>query len=136
MQLVFCLFLLFFPLIEKDLSLKKYFMLVFCLLCQPTLAAGYLTPNGTGVTINKMTMHANGGVTLWVSGVTNADNCGDSTLVHLKGDLPGHNHMVSAAMAAYLSGKKVGLWSTGCDIIPFWGGTTTRPIIHTLWITE
>jgi hypothetical protein len=110
--------------------------LVLCLLSQSAFAAGYLTPYGTGVVIQKMTMHGNNGVTLWVAGITNPDSCGDSGLVHLKGDLPGHNLMVSAAMAAYHSGKKVGLWSTGCEIIPFWGGTVTRPIIHTLWITD
>ena len=100
------------------------------------MSYGYLTPYGTGVTIEKYTMHSNGGMTLWVSGLDNPDNCGDTSLVHLRGTLSGHKLMASAVMAAYASGKKIGLWSTGCATIPFWGGTTTRPIIHTLWVTD
>ncbi len=112
--------------------MKKCFILGLLLLSQSVFASGYLTPLGSGVTIQKFLMHGNGGMTLWVSGVTNPDNCGDTGLVHLKGDLPGHRNMVSAAMTAYAAGKKIGLWSAGCEFIPFWGGSTTRPIISTL----
>lgn len=110
------------------------FILLF--LSPLAISSGYLTPYGTGITIAKYTMHNNGGMTLWVSGLNNPDNCGDTNLVHLKGDLPGHKQMVSAAMAAHAADKKIGLWSSGCSTIPFWGGTVTRPIIHTLWVTD
>ena len=116
--------------------MNRYFILSLLLVSSFVFGSGYLIPNGAGVKINKITMHGNGGATLWVSGLSNPDNCGDVKLAHLKGDLPGHSNMVSTALTAYASGKKIGLWSTGCEIIPFWGGTVTRPIIHTLWITE
>ena len=75
-------------------------------------------------------------MTLWVSGLDNPDGCGDTTLVHIKSTLDGYKEMAASAMMAYASGQKIGLWSTGCETLPFWGGTVTRPIIHTLWITD
>ncbi len=118
--------------------MKIYITIILLLISNLASASGYLTPKDmTGVTINKITMHGNGGATLWVSGLLNPDECGDVTLAHLKGDLTGHDNMVATALTAYASGKKIGLWSaTGCEIIPFWGGSVTRPIIHTLWITD
>jgi len=77
-----------------------------------------------------------GELTLWVTGISNSDGCTGTNLVHLAGDLAGHKNMVAAVMTAYASGKKVGLWSTGCVQIPFWGGGVTYPIVHDLWVTE
>ncbi len=117
--------------------MKSFIIYILMMFFSPlAISSGYLTPYGTGVTIEKYTVHANGGMTLWVSGLDNPDNCGDTRRAHLRGVLPGHKQMMSAAMAGYASGKKIGLWSRGCDIIPFWGGTATRPIIDTLWVTD
>jgi hypothetical protein len=117
---------------------KKYLILITFFLISPSIsfASGYLTPYGQGVIIQKYTMHGDGGMTLWVSGISNPDNCTDINLVHIKPTAPGYNGMISAAMAAYASGKKIGFWSNGCDVIPFWGGTATKPIVHTLWVTD
>jgi len=118
--------------------MKIFSKFIATILIVPSLsfASGYLTPYGQGVTIQKYTMHGDGGMTLWVSGISNPDNCTDTNLVHIKSTMPGYNGMVSAAMAAYASGKKIGLWSNGCEVIPFWGGSATKPIIHTLWVTD
>lgn len=116
--------------------MKKYLILFALFFVHPIWASGYLTPYGTGVKVNKITVHGGGGATLWVSGISNPDECGDTGLVHIKGDLPGQATMISTVLTAYSSGKKIGLWSNGCEVIPFWGGTTTRPLVHTLWITD
>ncbi|MCL1126201.1 hypothetical protein [Shewanella surugensis] len=99
-------------------------------------AAGYLTSLGNPeATITSVFTHAEGHVTLIVSGVTlNPDECGDLGRVHIQADLPGHKNLVSAALTAFASGKKVGFYTTGCEVIPFWGGTSTRPVINSLWI--
>lgn len=85
------------------------------------MSSGYLTKLDTGVAVDKYLIHGNGGMILWVSGIDNLDSCGDTRLVHLKGDLEGHQAMVAVVMVAYASGKKVGLWSEGCSRIPFRG---------------
>lgn len=99
-------------------------------------ASGFLTNLGTGVSVTKYLMHSAGGMTLWVSGISNPDGCSGADRVHLKGDLPGHDKMVAAVLAASASGRKVGFWSTGCAIIPFWGGTQTVPIVSDLWVVD
>lgn len=116
----------------------KYFLAFLLLSCtvQTVQSSGYLTPLGQGITISKYFIHSGGGMTLWVSGISNPDNCGSANKVHLKGDLSGHDKMVAAVMAAYASGMKVGLWSSGCSSLPFWGGTVTYPIVSNLWVTN
>lgn len=103
-----------------------------------TFASGYLTPfTNTGVKISHFFTHSNGGVTLLLSGtITNPDGCQVTSRVHLKGDLEGHKTMTSAALAAFASGKNIGLWSSGCENIPFWGGGIQTPIIANLWIVN
>jgi hypothetical protein len=101
-------------------------------------ASGYLVPLGQGVEIKKVHAHRYGGITLWVdaSQLSNPDFCDRLDKVHIKDDLPGYQTMVTMIMTAYTSKKKVGLWSSGCEIIPFWGGTKTSPIAVDLWITD
>jgi hypothetical protein len=99
-------------------------------------ASGYLTALDQGVSVTRYLMHSGGGMTIWVSGIANPDGCGATDRVHLKGDLPGHDKMVAAVLAASASGKRVGFWSTGCEIIPFWGGTQTVPIVADLWVVD
>jgi hypothetical protein len=50
--------------------------------------------------------------------------------------MSGYREMVTAVMSAHAQGKKSGLWSTGCSLIPFWGGTVTDPIAHDVWVTD
>jgi len=102
-------------------------------------AYGYLTKLiGPGVSINKYFVHNGGGVSLILNEnfPLNPDDCGDTKHVFIKGDRAGHKAMISAALAAFASGKKIGLHSYGCEIIPFWGGTVTRPIVSELWVFE
>lgn len=76
-------------------------------------------------------------MTVWVSGIDNPDDCARTDIVHLKGDLLGHDRMVAAVLAASTSGKKVGFHSSGCEIIPFWGGAGgSVPVVHNLWVVE
>lgn len=120
--------------------MEKYLYLIVPMLIllgtQGAHGSGYLVPLGQGITVQKYHMHGGGGMTLWVSGINNPDNCTGTDKVHIRGNLTGYNQMAAAVMAAYISGKKIGLWSTGCSVIPFWGGATTYPIINDLWVTD
>ena len=99
-------------------------------------AEGYLTPYGTGTSVLKYHVHAGGGLTLWVSGINNPDACGDASLVFIPPTLASYKTSVAAVMAAFAAGNKVGLYSSGCSTIPFWGGATTHPDVSDLWITN
>jgi hypothetical protein len=99
-------------------------------------ASGYLTTLDQGVSVTRYLMHSGGGMTIWVTGISNPDGCGGVDRVHLKGNLLGHDKMVAAVLAASASGKRVGFWSSGCELIPFWGGTQTVPIVADLWVVE
>ncbi len=116
-------------------SLTVFLIIFFC--CFKLNASGYLTNLGQGVDILKVHAHQNGAITLWVhsSDISNPDNCGRTDKVHIKAE-GGYQTLVSVVMTAYASKKKIGLWSPGCEIIPFWGGTKTFPIANNLWITD
>jgi len=118
--------------------MKKIMMLLFMFASSQVFASGYLVPLGAGVTINKVHAHSAGGITLWVNGseLQNPDSCDRLDKIHIRaGDL-GYETMVTVVMTAYVANKKIGLWSTGCEIIPFWGGTLKAPIVTNLWITD
>ncbi len=117
----------------------KNLLIVFIVLLSSQFAysSGYVAPFDNEATIDKVVMHDNGGVTLWITAMPkNPDSCTNSTLAYIKTDLTGRNNMVSAALMAFAAKKKVGLWSSGCEILPFWGGTLTSPIINTLWVVD
>ena len=120
----------------------KIKLLIACLLtlCSSHLFAyGYLTDlNGPGVRIERYFVHHAGGVSLLLKDALphNPDGCGSTKHVFIKGDKPGHQVMVSAALAAFAAGKKIGLHGYGCEIVPFWGGTSTRPTVSELWVFE
>jgi len=101
-------------------------------------SSGYLTNLGQGVTVQKVHAHGSGGITLWVDAtkLKNPDQCDRMDKVHIRSSLNGYNAMVTAVMTAYSTNKKIGMWSTGCSVIPFWGGTKTAPILRDVWITD
>lgn len=118
--------------------LIKLTLVILALSVTTSQAKGYLTSlNNPEATITQVFTHGGGEVTLFVTGITqNPDGCDSTSLVHLDGSFPGHERMVAAALTAFTAGKKVGLYSSGCSVIPFWGGTQTRPIINNLWISN
>ena len=74
---------------------------------------------------------------LFVSGIEiNPDVCGSIGLIHIKADHQGFKTISSSALTAFVSGKKIGVYSSGCEILPFWGGTVTRPIVRELWVVK
>ena len=94
--------------------------------------------NSAGVEITRIHNHSNGDVTLIISGtVDNLDECAVTSRVHLKSNLVGHNQMVASSMMAFASGKKIGLYASGCEIIPFWGSSGgLTPVITNLWVLK
>jgi len=114
-------------------------ILLIALLVLPVSAfsSGYLTPLGTGIAIDKVHANADGSITLWInsSSISNPDNCGRTDKVHIKA-IGGYETLVSVVLTAFAMEKKLGLWSNGCEIIPFWGGTLTFPVANYVWVTD
>ena len=88
-----------------------------------------------GVEITKYFTHEAGGITLYISGdVINSDNCPATYRVYIPHDLVGRDSLASAALTAFISGKKIGLHASGCQTTYFWGGSEQVPIINNLWV--
>ena len=99
------------------------------------VAGGYLTNfSSEGVTITKYFVHSNSAITFFVSGTVNSNDCSSGNQVHIRTDTAGRDEMISAVMLAFASGKKIGLYYSRCEVLPFWGGTNTYPIISDLWV--
>lgn len=103
---------------------------------QAAQGSGYLTPYSEGISVTRYHMHGGGGMTVIVSGISNPDGCGGTTLVHIPSTLSGYKEMVAAVMTAIATGKKIGLWSTGCSLLPFWGGGITYPVVNDVWVMD
>ncbi|PAJ71632.1 hypothetical protein CJF42_25690 [Pseudoalteromonas sp. NBT06-2] len=117
---------------------KKILTLVTCLIVSTNVSAKYITNLGTqGVEITKFFTHQSGAVSLYISGtVENLDQCTSTFRVHIPHDLAGKDVMVSTALAAFASGKKVGFHGSGCSTTSFWGGTVDVPIVNNMWIVK
>lgn len=114
------------------------FICAAILVCTNSHAKYFTEYYGSGVKIIKVHTHGSGGLTLHISGnVINLDGCSVTSRVHLRGDLSGHDNMVSSALLAFASGKNVGLHLSGCDYIPFWGESGgLTPIVDNLWVHD
>jgi hypothetical protein len=112
------------------------------LLTHESMAGGYLTPLRTGVDVTDYMVNNNtgsgtlGGITIWVSGISNPDGCTGTDKVHIKNNAPDYKEMVAAVLSAVAMGKKIGFHATGCELLPFWGGATTYPIVSDLWVVN
>lgn len=109
----------------------------------PTYASGYLTPMGQGVVLSSYVINnsvppgLSTGMTLVVSGaIANPDACGATDKIHIPGTVPNYSALVAAVMAASAAGQSIGFWSSGCAVIPFWGGAVTYPQVWTLWVVQ
>jgi hypothetical protein len=136
--------------IEEKLAMKSRILFVITIVCTlgawvPSAnAGGYLTAFGTGVTVTDYMINnnvGNGGsdigLTILLSAtVNNPDSCGSTALLHIKSSAPGYKEMVAAVMAAVAAGRRIGFHAKGCELLPFFGGTTTYPIISDLWVVN
>jgi hypothetical protein len=107
----------------------------------PAMGEGYLNSMGAGVTptgymMNNLGGNNNYGLTIFLSGILNPDSCNATDKVHIRSTAVGYKEMVAAVMAAKASGNKIGFYSSGCQTIPFWGGSTTYPIVTDLWVVD
>jgi len=131
----------FLAIIRFEQFIRKYMnkkILVLCLtvfMVFPSFAK-YITPlGGPGVEITRYFTHKNGGISLYISGaVQNLDKCTATYRVYIPHDLAGKEIIASAALTAFVSGKKVGLHGSSCSTTPFWGGTEDVPIVDNLWV--
>jgi len=119
-------------------TVKRLLVSFIILLATNVHSAGYLTNlNSPKISITKIFSHSNGAITLFVTGVDlNPDECGLVSHLHIKADNLGFKNMLSLALSAQATGKKIGVYSSGCEVIPFWGGTVKRPIVRELWISN
>jgi hypothetical protein len=99
-------------------------------------SAKYITSlSGSGVEITKYFTHENGAVSLYISGaVQNLDGCTSTFRVYIPHNIAGKDILVSTALTAFVSGKKVGFHGSGCSTTSFWGGTVDVPIVNNLWV--
>jgi hypothetical protein len=117
---------------------KKILILFTCMVVSTNVFAKYITQlNTQGVEITKFFTHQSGAVSLYISGtVENLDQCTSTFRVYIPHDLPGKDVMISTALAAFSSGKKVGFHGSGCSTTSFWGGTVDVPIVNNMWIVK
>jgi hypothetical protein len=127
-----------FSTMDKRIMNKKILILVTCLIASTNVAAKYITQlNTQGVEITKFFTHQSGAVSLYISGtVANLDQCTSTFRVYIPHDLAGKDVMVSTALAAFASGKKVGFHGSGCSTTSFWGGTVDVPVVNNMWIVK
>ena len=118
-----------------NIKLSLIFLLLFS---NYSSAYEYLTSiGGPGVTINRYFVHNGGGLSLLLNeNIPRPSNCTVTNHVYIKPETPGFKIMASAALAAFAAGKKIGLHGDGCELLPFWGGTQTRPIVTDLWVFQ
>jgi hypothetical protein len=137
-----------------ELAMKNRILFAIAAACtldawvQSANAGGYLTPFRTGVEVSDYMINNNVGyggthigLTILLSSaasaaVSNPDSCGSTSLLHIKSSDPGYKEMVAAVMAAAAAGRKIGFHSKGCELLPFFGGTITYPIISDLWVVN
>lgn len=61
----------------------------------------------------------------------NPDNCGNTTMAMIKFTDPAKEDKMAIALAAFMGGKKISSWFTGCETAP-WGYTV--PVIYNITI--
>lgn len=113
----------------------KFLAILLVAISQSTFAQ-YFTPlNGPGVEITKVFSHTSGALSLIIEGaVENRDGCAGVSRVYIPHDLAGSQTIVSTALMAFASGKKIGLYASACKTTAFWGGTVDVAIVNNLWV--
>ncbi len=116
--------------------MKRFTIVLFLtFICLPSYAK-YITPlNGPGVDVSRVFVHKSGAISLYISGSTqNLDQCTGTNRVYIPEAVQGKEAMLSVALMAYATGKKIGMHGSGCSTTAFWGGTTDVPIVDNLWL--
>ncbi len=110
--------------------------IILIMIVSTTAYAKYITPlNGPGVEVTRVFIHTQGGISLYISGeVINLDGCTKTYRVYIPETVIGKDAMLSVALTAKTSGKKIGIHGSGCGTTPFWGGTVDVPIVNNLWM--
>jgi len=115
---------------------KVFFALLVIIGLSSSAVAKYVTPlSGPGVDVDRVFIHSSGAISIYITGETlNLDQCKSTFRVFIPHDLPGKDAMLSTALFAYASGKKIGIHGSGCSTTSFWGGTVDVPIVNNLWV--
>lgn len=105
------------------------------LVCHPAQAKYVASLNGPGVEVSRVFIHESGAISLYIAGDTvNLDECTSTFRVFIPQTVEGKEAMLSVALAALSSGRKIGIHGSGCGTTAFWGGTVDVPIVNNLWM--
>ena len=123
-------------LIEKDILIKNLLLCLALLLTVCSAEAKYITAlNGQGVLIERVFVHESGAISIYIAGeLKNLDNCTATFRVYIPPTATAKDEMLSLALFAYASGKRVGFHGSGCSTTSFWGGTQDVPIVNNMWV--
>ena len=101
----------------------------------PTQAKYITSLGGPGVEITRVFVHESGAISLYITGsVLNLDECSSTFRVYIPENAPAKDTMLSTALMAFASARKVGFHGSGCSTTPFWGGTVDVPVVNNLWV--
>lgn len=116
--------------------MKKFLICLMLFLATSSAHAKYITAlNGAGVSIERVFVHESGAVSIYISGdIVNLDQCTSTFRVYIPPTAIAKGEMLSLALFAYASGKRVGFHGSGCSTTPFWGGTQDVPVVNNMWV--
>ena len=116
--------------------MKKILICLMLFLVTNSVHAKYITAlNGAGVTIERVFVHESGAVSIYINGgIANLDQCTSTFRVYIPPTAKSKDEMLSLALFAYASGKRVGFHGSGCSTTPFWGGTQDVPVVNNMWV--
>ncbi|MFT5083882.1 MAG: hypothetical protein ACI9Y1_001934, partial [Lentisphaeria bacterium] len=115
---------------QKEIHMKlKIFAVFFLFLTGSPAYSKYITPlGGPGVDVTRVFIHQNGAISIYIAGETaNLDECTSTFRIYIPATVEGKDAMLSVALMAYASGKKIGAHASNCGTTPFWGGTVDVP---------
>lgn len=121
---------------DKDILMKKILIcLMLFLVVTPTYAKYITALYGGGVSIERVFVHESGAVSIYINGgIVNLDQCTSTFRVYIPATAKAKDEMLSLALFAYASGKRVGFHGSGCSTTPFWGGTQDVPVVNNMWV--
>ncbi|MFL0800359.1 MAG: hypothetical protein K6L80_07930 [Agarilytica sp.] len=115
---------------------KIFFGILLSMAISFPAQAKYITHlSGPGVDVTRVFVHQSGAVSIYISGeVANLDECTSTFRVYIPETVAGKDAMLSVALMAHASGRKIGMHGSGCSTTQFWGGTVDVPIVNNLWV--
>ena len=83
-------------------KIRFVFIVILCLFSAISYAAGYITPLGTGVKIDKVQILGSSGMVIWLKEdmPNNPDNCSQKKRLQIKSDISQYDAMVGSCLVS------------------------------------